>query len=114
MKVVFLLTPQGRKKLEWYIRAYQKRTKGMWGIFSEELIRLKLKDSLRNKYEVNCSGNARCITSIGASYKDSYLLSMLRNKKAIKEAFYFGAAEMIRIGGLKDFPEYEVRKLGEF
>tara|TARA_Y100000310_G_scaffold9084_2_gene9544 strand:+ start:1263 stop:1850 length:588 start_codon:yes stop_codon:yes gene_type:complete len=108
----FQLCPRGSRRFEWYVRRQVKRGDDLWASFAEQLIMLELRNRQNHVYETHC-GQATSLRSTGVNYNDSYLLDTRESGK-IREAFYFGAGEMLRLGQCGEFSEQEVEKLAQF
>jgi len=80
--------------LGWYVRQSYKRDNDLWGMFSRESIMSELKDSKGKIYEVSCD-QTFALLSKGIDTNDAYFL-IDDSEKAFKDAFYFGASELLR------------------
>lgn len=98
--------------LDWWIRKYFKRENSLWGAFSEELIKNKIKDKKGELYGVHCDQSFATL-SRGINLDESYFL-MNQDEKKAREAFYFAASELLRRLDSIGFPKNEVKKLRNF
>ncbi|MBU4069502.1 MAG: hypothetical protein KJ646_00800 [Nanoarchaeota archaeon] len=109
----FFINPKGDKRLGWYVRQASDKSENLWDFFSEELVRLKLKDKKGLVYDVKCN-SADAIVGMGKDYEEVYLLDASKNKY-LKDAFSFGARKMLSHKYLNGaFNKEEIQKLSNF
>lgn len=111
----YMCTAKNRKSrmqnLGWWIREYYKRGGGLWDSFSEELVMDKIRDKQSNLYEIHCS-QAFSVLSRGIP-SCAYVLNT-RNESGVKEAFVFGANELLKKVSSAGFEDSQVKKLADF
>lgn len=102
----------GMGDVGWWIREYCKRNKDLEGIFSEELITMKLKDNRKRVYELHCSQTFAISAKYGIDPENAYFLNVKKND--LRAAFHFGSNKLLSRLNSAGFSEEIVKRVGDF